>query len=309
MEKRRKVIADQHQDRIPAHKMPDYLPGAAYQALAHRPDSDVQVQIYKHRSTAQSLIIPAVAEPLLVFVVAGAALVEERLEGEEWTSNAVEADDFFLTMSQEPYEMRWQTEADAGFEVLHVYLGQRLLDSAARDVYAGRGAGLRLQELSGARDAEISQLMRLLYREATSHSASSHLYLQGVGQALAVHLVRHFRDKNAGPRPVNALPAYKLHRAINRMRERLDEEFSLSLLAREADMSHFHFSRMFRRATGRSPSQYFIEIRMETARQLLLGSDRSIIDVALEVGYSSPSHFAQVFKRHSGKTPREYRQQ
>lgn len=309
MATRKTNISDTHQQRIPAHQMPDYLPSAAYQASGHRLDSDVQIQIYKHRTTTRNLIIPAVAEPLLVFVVAGAAVVEERVEGEAWTSSAVAADDFFLTMFQEPYEMRWKTEADAGFEVMHLYLSQRLLDSAARDVYAGKGAALRLLELSGARDREISQLMRLLYQEATSHSAPSPLYLQGIGQALAVHLVRHFRDETAGPKPVNALPAYKLHRAIRRMRESLDRDFSLSALALEADMSHFHFSRMFRRATGRSPSQYFIEMRMETARQLLLASDLSIIDIALEVGYSSPSHFAQVFKRHSGTTPRAYRQQ
>ena len=58
--------------------MPEYLPASAYQAVGHRLDSDVQIQIYKHRSTLQNLIIPAVSEPLLVLVLSGGALVEER---------------------------------------------------------------------------------------------------------------------------------------------------------------------------------------------------------------------------------------
>lgn len=65
---------------------------------------------------------------------------------------------------------------------------------------------------------------------------------------------------------------------------------------------------MFKRATGLSPSQYFIGLRMAQARQLLLETPRSIIDIGLEVGYSSPSHFSQVFRREVGVTPSIYRQ-
>lgn len=65
---------------------------------------------------------------------------------------------------------------------------------------------------------------------------------------------------------------------------------------------------MFKRATGLSPSQYFIRLRMSRARHLLLETDLSIIDIGLDVGYSSPSHFSQVFRREVGVTPSAYRQ-
>ncbi|WP_256352995.1 MULTISPECIES: helix-turn-helix domain-containing protein [unclassified Pseudomonas] len=297
------------QGRIPAHKMPEYLPPAAHQAVGQRLDSEVQIQLYRHRSTTQDLIIPAVAEPLLVLVVSGGARVEERTGGEEWTAHGVTADDFFLTMSPEPYEMRWRTDGDAVFEVVHVYLSQRLLGLAAREVLVGQAGAIRLRDVSGARDAQVSQLMRCLYQEVINDRDASPLYLHGIGQALAVHLVRHYRDDSGGLKQANALPAYKLHGAIEYMGARLDRNFSLSSLAMAAGMSDFHFSRLFRRATGWSPSQYFIQMRMRKARQLLLESTLSIVDIALEVGYGSPSHFAQVFRRHTGATPREYRQQ
>lgn len=302
------IRSSNHHERIPAHKMPDHLPSAVHQLVGHHLDSEVQVQIFRHRTTSRNLTIPAVAEPLLVLVVSGAALVEERVGDQEWTANAVAADDFFLTMSPVPYEMRWQTESDAGFEVVHVYLSQRLLDLAARDIFAAQHGMVRLREVSGERDHEISGFMRSLYREMTSTRQASALYLQGLGQALAVHLVRCYRDDSGLSKQVYALPAYKLHRAIETMRTGLDSEFSLARLASDASMSISHFSRMFRKATGRSPSQYFIHLRMEMARQLLLESDSSIVNIALDVGYNSPSHFAQVFRRHTGATPREYRQ-
>ncbi|HEX8544044.1 MAG TPA: AraC family transcriptional regulator [Pseudomonas sp.] len=297
--------------RIPAHEMPDYLPAGAYQAAGRLADPfadpDVQLQLYTHHSTEQTLIVPAVAEPLLVLVLSGSALVQERAVGQDWVANAVTADDFFLTMSHEPYEMRWETQGGADFQVVHVYLSQRLLDLAVRDVLAGRVNNLQLRDVSGARDAPVSRLIRVLHQEVTGPGPISSLYLQGVAQALAIHLVRNYRDEHGGLRPPNALPAHKLHRVIDRMEQGLATEFSLAALAAEAGMSAFYFSRLFRRATGQSPSQYFIQMRMAVARRLLLQSTLSVIEVALEVGYGSPSHFAHVFKRHTGITPREYR--
>lgn len=91
------------------------------------------------------------------------------------------------------------------------------------------------------------------------------------------------------------------------MERNLGEEFRLSDLANEIGMSECHFSRLFKRATGHSPSQYFIKLRITKARQLLIETDRSIIDIGMDVGYSSASHFAQVFKREAGVPPSHYR--
>jgi AraC family transcriptional regulator len=144
--------------------------------------------------------------------------------------------------------------------------------------------------------------------ELISERQPSPLFARSLAQALAVHLVRTYLDPHSVARRGNALQAYKLRRVIEAMSERLADDFSLTHLAEIADLSEYHFSRMFKRATGLSPSQYFIRLRMARARHLLLETDRSIIDIGMEVGYSSPSHFSQVFRREVGVTPRAYRQ-
>jgi AraC family transcriptional regulator len=293
--------------RIPAQQMPDYLPAGDHQAGGLFRDADVQLQLYTHRSTHRPLLVPAVAEPLLVLVLAGSARVQEREIGGEWLESVVSADDFFLTMSPEPYEMRWHAHSDEGFQVAHIYLSQRLLDLAAREMLTGQADTLHLRDISGARDTQVSRLIRFLYDEMTGPGQASPLYIHGIAQALAVHLVRNYRNQQANLRPANALPAYKLQRVIERMQAGIATDFSLAAVAGEADMSEFHFSRMFRKATGQAPSQYFIQLRLDEARRLLLNSDMSVIEIALEVGYSSPSHFAHLFKRHAGVTPGEYR--
>ena len=295
--------------RICAQQMPEYLPDSAYHGAGRRLHKDVQMQVYTHRLATDSIVVPAVAEPLLVLVLSGCARVQERGMGQAWSTFDVGVDDFFLTMTHVPYEMRWQTPANGTFQVVHVYLSQRILDRAAGQGAGGSAQPARLMDVSGAKDPHIAQLVRLLYHELVEGQEPSELYVDGVAQALAVHLVRHYRDGYGGQDRRTALPAYRLQRVIELMELSLDTAFSLSALAAEAELSDFYFSRLFHEATGHSPSQYFIQLRLAKARRLLSSTSLSIIEVALEVGYNSPGHFAQVFKRHTGMTPRAYRQQ
>jgi len=58
-----------------------------------------------------------------------------------------------------------------------------------------------------------------------------------------------------------------------------------------------------------TPRQFVTRQRIARAQQLIRETSRSQIEIALEVGYTSPSHFAQVFRRETGLTPSDYRRQ
>jgi AraC family transcriptional regulator len=293
--------------RITAESMPLHLPGQP-QALPARPVvQDALIQLYCHQTVIEPIRVPAVVEPLLVLVLAGAATVEERVLGGQWQAADVQAGDFFLTHSGEPYEMRWQTRGGETFTVMHLYLGLPLIERAAHELLGKQAIPVTFRDVSGARDERLNGLLDQLRHELTEERQPSSLWVQGLAQALAVHLVRHYLDPANEPRRSNALQAYKLRRVIDAMHQRLADPFSLTGLAQVAELSDYHFSRLFKRATGLSPSQYAIRLRMDRARQLLLETERSIIDIGLEVGYSSPSHFSQVFHREVGVTPSAYR--
>ncbi len=287
--------------------MRDHLPGDA-DVTALPPLQDVVVQFFSHRTITEPIRVPAVVEPLLVLVLAGTAHVEERGLDGPWSAATVRVGDFFLTNTQEPYEMRWQTLEGDRFEVMHLYLGLPFIEQAARELLGPQSTAVALLDVSGGRDETVHWLMESLRQELLDQRTPSLLCLRGLAQTLAVHLLRHYRAPQGVIRRSNALQAYKLRKVIDAMNARLADEFSLTRLAHTAKLSEYHFSRMFKRATGFSPSQYFIGLRMARARQLLIETQRSVIDIGLEVGYSSPSHFSQVFRREVGVTPSAYRQ-
>ena len=297
-----------HAGQTSPQSMSDYLPGEARVTTQQPPMQDVVVQLFSHHTIVEPIQVPAVLEPLLVLVLAGAARVEERALAGQWSAATVSAGDFFLTDTHEPYEMRWQTLEGERFEVMHLYLGLPLIDQAARELLGPQSTAVALRDVSGAQDDTVRWLMEKLNHELIEERQPCLLYVRGLAQALAVHLVRHYRARQDVVRRSNALPAYKLRRVIEAMDAQLGDDFSLAQLARTAELSEYHFSRMFKRATGLSPSQYFIGLRMARARRLLIETQRSVIDIGLEVGYSSPSHFSQVFRREVGVTPSAYRQ-
>jgi len=294
--------------RVSAEAMPRYLPGAPLRLPPRPLVQDVVVQLFSHQNLAEPILLPAVVEPLLVLVLSGAARVEERALDGEWQASEVQAGDFFLTSTSEPYEMRWQVRGGDRFEVMHLYLDLPLIEQAARDLHGEHGASVSFLDVSGARDERVSFLLEQLRRELFSEARTSPLFVRSLAQALAIHLVRTYPGPNNAARRANALQTYKLRRVIEAMKARLAEDFCLPQLAQVAGISDYHFSRLFKRATGQSPSQYFIRLRMARARQLLLETDLSVIEIGMEVGYSSPSHFSQVFRREVGVTPSAYRQ-
>ncbi|WP_342245785.1 helix-turn-helix domain-containing protein [Pseudomonas sp. OTU5201] len=295
-------------DRTSAEGLEAYIQGERLAASADSASRDVLVQIFNRRRVEETFIVPAVAEPLVVWILSGHAIVEERELGGEWARTEVSNGDFFLTTSAVPYEMRWKVSGHEPFEVMHIYLGISLLERAMQEVHGA--AAVSLKEISGGQDAALSQLLEQFRIELTSHHEVSGLFIAGIAQCLAVHLARNYLDASAeNLARRNALPAFKLKRVLGLMEKGLHLEFSLGDLALEAGMSEYHFSRLFKKATGHSPSQYFISMRMAKARQLLMETGMSIIDIGMEVGYSSPSHFSQVFRRQVGLSPSQYRAQ
>ena len=95
----------------------------------------------------------------------------------------------------------------------------------------------------------------------------------------------------------------KLSLVIQMMEENIEEPISPSILAKDVSMSTRQLERLFRRYLNRSPKRYYMELRLQKARNLLMQTDMSVINVALACGFASPSHFSKCYRSHYKKTP------
>lgn len=95
----------------------------------------------------------------------------------------------------------------------------------------------------------------------------------------------------------------KLSTVIQMMEANIEEPVSPSVLARDVGMSTRQLERLFSRYLSRSPKRYYMELRLQKARNLLMQTEMSVINVALACGFASPSHFSKCYRAQYDTTP------
>jgi AraC family transcriptional regulator len=269
---------------------------------------DIKAWITALPPVVDTLHIPSVSEPFLALTTSGEVDFQER-EGEQpWVTNRIKRGSFFLTSGGAPYDVRWKAVTQEPFESMLVFVELPVLQRALEEVFGTDAAHARLRDVSAFTDPFLDSLMERL-RDELMRPHASPLFVQALAQMIAVHLSREYGETGEELHSSPSLPSFKLRQITDWMTEHAAEEFNLERLAAQAGLSRFHFQRLFKSATGVSPSRYHINLRMNEARRLLRESKMSVVDVALEVGYTNPSHFAQLFRRETRLSPSDYRRQ
>jgi AraC-like DNA-binding protein len=108
----------------------------------------------------------------------------------------------------------------------------------------------------------------------------------------------------------DVIPVYiHLLRAKDLIDREYAEQLDVPALSQAAHASTAHFSRSFKRAFGETPHQYLLRRRIERAKELLRGTDMSVTEVSLEVGFKSLASFSTAFRELVGAPPSEYARQ
>lgn len=124
-------------------------------------------------------------------------------------------------------------------------------------------------------------------------------------QLLRSHSIVQLPQSLANPRGGPA--RWQLRRVTDYMLAHLDKSIGLDELASQVGLSRYHFCTAFRLSTGLTPHVWLTRQRMMLAQRLLNDPNLSISEIALEVGYATPSAFAAAFRRIVGTTPRSFR--
>lgn len=99
----------------------------------------------------------------------------------------------------------------------------------------------------------------------------------------------------------------RLKRVLNYIKENYQEKICIDDLAKEANLTRYHFCRVFKSLTGQTPIEYINYYRINQALRLLEDEDSKIMNIAMEVGFDNFSYFIKKFKEYKNCTPSEYR--
>jgi transcriptional regulator GlxA family with amidase domain len=145
----------------------------------------------------------------------------------------------------------------------------------------------------------------MLHLIADRHGAE---LARGVANQFHHQRIRDEKDDQQGGRleTLQRMPQ-KVRQAIGLMQRHIENPLTLPDIARRIALSPRQLERLMLRHAGQSPLRLYMQLRVERARELLIYSDRPVIDVAVQAGFSSTSHFAAWYRRIYGTRPSDMR--
>lgn len=189
--------------------------------------------------------------------------------------------------------------------ILLTRIPQRLLLEAAEASLTSPPARPELRNTFGGSEPFIERIGLLMLEElrAPSHPAQEYI-TQALSHALACHLVQRFNVEARKPQrlPPGLHPA-ALQRVQDYIQSHLHEQIDLATLAGIANVSRFHFARMFKASAGMTAMAYLERSRMERAQELIRRGVWPLSRVAALVGYDDQSYFTRRFRLFCGVTP------
>jgi AraC family transcriptional regulator len=172
-----------------------------------------------------------------------------------------------------------------------------------------RGQGsFVLAPFSNVADPFVASLAAELARLHAAEGRLDETYCEAMSHALIRYLAcRYGREQTPADHPgAEKLPPWRVRRIADYIEAHLAEGILVSDLAAVVGVSTGHLHRAFRRTIGSTPLAYINERRVRRAMSLMDGEQLSVAEVALRVGFLSPSHFTRTFRRIAGLNPSHY---
>ncbi|MBP3370166.1 MAG: helix-turn-helix transcriptional regulator [Clostridia bacterium] len=155
------------------------------------------------------------------------------------------------------------------------------------------------------REEKYRALFERLCKYYGSGVQNTEMILQSIILEIVYSLTRDAKKLEARERIKSSNYAV-IERTIAYIKEHPTEDLSLERVADMAGFSPIYFHNCFKASTGRTLHDYVEMQRIKMAADMLLGSDRTLTQIAYECGFSSQSYFSYAFKRRMGEAPREY---
>jgi AraC family transcriptional regulator of arabinose operon len=128
------------------------------------------------------------------------------------------------------------------------------------------------------------------------------LYASSCARHILTYIIKDQTDFNE-----DILKGISFKKAINYMQSNIGKKFSLDELSSYSNLSKYYFIHKFKEATGITPLDYFLRLKIQKASELLVSSTMKINEISELLGYDNYYYFSSVFKKITGYSPQQYR--
>lgn len=208
-----------------------------------------------------------------------------------------------ITPAGQPISAEWSSELDT----LGMFLNAGFVSQTAAD--NGFSPNVEFVEVFKTQDALLQNIGLALLETSAKGDPLGNLFAESLIQSLTLHVLTNYTSSSTVPAiSSGGLAGYRLNRVIEFIDANLENEIALADLAAVAGLSSFHFSRAFRRSTGKTPQQFVMHQRLERAKVLLARPELPIVEVSLRSGFKNQSHFTSWFRKYTNFTPKLWRE-
>ena len=226
-----------------------------------------------------------------------------------WRHAAYRSGTVGLTRGGQTDRLRRRPQSGSkAFEKVNLYIPQTVFhDAAEHNRLAGQRQQNNAMTALAFHDPLVAQTAVALLQGMAAGLPD--VYAEAAVHWLAVHLVstRGGRIGNEQKGFLTGIADKRLSRVIEYMSAHLADALTLEVLAAQAGVSKFHFTRLFRMSTGTTPYEFLVGLRMEAARHFLTTTDLSVAIVAARCGFAGAAHFGSTFTKRFGFSPTAFR--
>lgn len=294
-------------DRSTAAAFPRYLSGNVVDDSVALQWQGLYARRWRHPRVVDRFLVPATPEPHIACTLRGKAEFRERDLGGAWITRQLQAGALFVTRSQTPYEVDFKSPPEEALETLMIHVAVEPFLNSLEAHYPGKAGRVEVVDYFG-RDEVLWPICLACAELLAARVPGKSPRVAAITQFIAAHLAEKYTHiASRAPAQCGGLPIGQIRKVEDYVVSNLGEEIPIERLAQLVELSPSHFAHVFKESTGMTPLQFVTRQRITRAQQLIRETSRNLLEIGLEVGYSSPSHFAQVFRRVAGVTPTEFR--
>ena len=197
-----------------------------------------------------------------------------------------------------------RTSSDGGqYDTLHFYIRDEFIREMHCEMFASQAA-ITLPPCVGVMDEMLQTIANEIRKMLLTPSAADRVYAETLSRTVAAHLVRNYiSGRRFSINDARTLTPRQCNRAIEYIEECLGDNLTLAGIAQAAGVSTGRLNSEFKRSMKLAPYQYVLNARVRRANAMLISTDLSLAQIALQCGFSNQQHMTRMVRRMTGRTP------